>query len=89
MKKKYQALILGIVVIIFAGILLWHGKNTTKTERFEAQFTDVFDTVTNIIGYGESQETFPPLSCSRLYESMSPEAINTVYHCTDLCNRLQ
>ncbi len=58
MKKKYQALILGIVVIIFAGILLWHGKNTTKTERFEAQFTDVFDTVTNIIGYGESQETF-------------------------------
>lgn len=58
MKKKYQALVLGVVVVVFAGILLWHGKNTTKTQRFEAQFTDVFDTVTNIVGYGESEEVF-------------------------------
>lgn len=58
MKKKCQALVLGVVVVVFAGILLWHGKNTTKTQRFEAQFTDVFDTVTNIVGYGESEEVF-------------------------------
>lgn len=58
MKRKYQALILVIVAAVFAGLLFYQGKGSSKIERYEAQFTDVFDTVTQIIGYAESEETF-------------------------------
>lgn len=58
MKRKYQALILVIVAAVFAGLLFYQKKGASKTERYEAQFTDVFDTVTQIIGYAESQEAF-------------------------------
>lgn len=58
MKKKYQALVLAVVAVVLVGVLLWRGKGASKTDRYEAQFTDVFDTVTKIIGYGESQEVF-------------------------------
>lgn len=58
MKRKYQALILVIVAAVFAGLLFYQRKGQSKIERYEAQFTDVFDTVTQIIGYAESEETF-------------------------------
>lgn len=58
MKRKYQAWILLIAAAVFAGILLYQGKGADKTERYEAQFTDVFDTVTKVIGYAGSQEEF-------------------------------
>lgn len=58
MKRKYQALILVIVAAVFAGLLFYQRKGTSKTERYEAQFTDVFDTVTKVIGYAESEEAF-------------------------------
>lgn len=57
-KRKYQALILVIVAAVFAGLLFYQKKSPSKIERYEAQFTDVFDTVTQIIGYAESEETF-------------------------------
>lgn len=33
-------------------------QSTAALERFEASFLDVFDTVTNIVGYAESEEAF-------------------------------
>lgn len=57
-KRKYQALILVIVAAVFAGLLFYQKKSPSKIERYEAQFTDVFDTVTQIIGYAESEEAF-------------------------------
>lgn len=58
MKRKYQALILAIVLVVFVGLLFYQRKGASKIERYEAQFTDVFDTVTQIIGYAGSQEEF-------------------------------
>lgn len=58
MKRKYQVWILLAVTVIAASFLLYQGKSAHKMERYEAQFTDVFDTVTKIIGYAESQEEF-------------------------------
>lgn len=58
MKRKYQALILAIVLVVFVGLLFYQRKGALKIERYEAQFTDVFDTVTQIIGYAGSQEEF-------------------------------
>lgn len=58
MKRKYQALLLLAMTVIMAAFLLYQGKGTYKTERYEAQFTDVFDTVTKVIGYAKSQEEF-------------------------------
>lgn len=58
MKRRYQALILVVVAAALAGLLFYQKKSAHKMERYEAQFTDVFDTVTEIIGYAGSQEEF-------------------------------
>lgn len=58
MERKYQVLVLVLAAVVAAGLIFYQGKNQHKRERYEAQFTDVFDTVTQIIGYSESQESF-------------------------------
>lgn len=53
--KKYIPAIAAIILVV-AGLLLSFYQNQTTQEQFRKNYIDVFDTVTTIIGYGNSQE---------------------------------
>ena len=89
MKRKYQVLLLVLVVAVLTGVLWHQGKNMHKTERYEAQFTDVFDTVTEIIGYAESQEEFSK-QISELKEQFEYyNRLYDIYHDYDGVNNIK
>lgn len=55
--KQYIPAIAAIIMII-AGLLLTINKNNIGPEQYKAIYIDSFDTVTQYIGYGESEEAF-------------------------------
>ncbi len=59
MKKMGKRTLAAIMSVIFvlAGMLTGC-QTTSKLERYEIQYMDVFDTVTTIIAYSESEEEF-------------------------------
>lgn len=63
MKRVVQA---AVVVLLMAGIIISLGTDWNKTEsdtasgeqKYSVTYTDVFDTVTQIVGYDKSREAF-------------------------------
>lgn len=53
MNKKITALLLILSILINLS-----GCSTTKKTRYEAEFLELFDTVTKIVGYADSKEEF-------------------------------
>ncbi|MEG2774591.1 MAG: FAD:protein FMN transferase [Acetivibrio sp.] len=53
MKKRSKWAILGMIVCFLAGC-----QKSSGVERFDAQFLNLFDTMTEIIGYAENKESF-------------------------------
>ena len=88
MKKKYQVLIL-LVTVAMVGVLFYLEKDTPKTERYEAQFMDVFDTVTEIIGYAESEEAFSEQVSELKAQFEYYNQLYDIYHTYDGINNIK
>lgn len=89
MKKKYQVLILVAAIMVLFAFLWGQEKTVGKVERYEAQFTDVFDTVTKISGYAKSQEEFSQ-QISELKEQFEYyNKLYDIYHTYDGINNIK
>ena len=62
MRKRLSALLL-LLLLALTGCASWGGTPTQQgPQRYEASFLDLFDTVTVVIGYAESEEDFAALA---------------------------
>lgn len=57
MKKNSRILVLVLLAAVIIGALCL-GRGALEQKRYQAQFLDVFDTVTELIGYAKRQEDF-------------------------------
>ncbi|MCQ4636340.1 FAD:protein FMN transferase [Anaerovorax odorimutans] len=57
LKKRRGRLSLLLAAVLILGAAVWFVKKE-KTERYEAEFIDVFDTMTKIVGYSKSEKQF-------------------------------
>lgn len=58
-RKQITAVVLSAAVLVmWACLLTGCKKKEPELKRFDAQFLDLFDTVTSIVGYAKDEETF-------------------------------
>lgn len=57
-KFKQYIPMLAALLMVATGIYLSFFQNDTQPEQYKTVYIDTFDTVTQYIGYGESEETF-------------------------------
>lgn len=86
--KKYIPTIAAILMVTIGLLLSFYQKQTSQ-EQYRKSYIDVFDTVTVIIGYGDSQEEVNE-KADRLMEELSRyHKLYDIYHSYDGINNLK
>lgn len=83
MKKRYQVLIFAAAILLLVGLVLCQKKSISKPERYKVQFTDAFDTVTEIIGYARNQEAFSKQAEELKEQFVYYHRLYDIYHAYD------
>ena len=84
-KKLTAVILIFILVLNFTGCVSAKEENT----RYEAQFLELFDTVTTIIGYSESQEAFTKQANSIRDHLEQYHQLYDIYHDYDGMNNVK
>ncbi len=75
MTKKILPALLALTMLFSLS-----GCGNTKLQRYDAQYADVFDTVTQLIAYSDSQESFDAQSSLIYKELMKYHKYYDIYH---------
>lgn len=86
-KKHIPAIAALLLVVI--GLLLSFYQNQTTQEQFRKNYIDVFDTVTTIIGYGDSQEDVTERSDILMEELKRYHKLYDIYNTYEGINNLK
>lgn len=86
--KKYTPF-LAAILLVAAGLLLSYAQKQTASEQFRKNSIDVFDTVTTIIGYGETQEEVNEKAEVLLDELKRYHQLYDIYNTYDGINNLK
>ncbi len=86
--KQYIPAIAAILMVAI-GLLLTIYKNNTQPEQYKAIYIDTFDTVTQYIGYGESEEIFKEQAEILNQELTQYHKLYNIYNSYDGINNLR
>lgn len=86
--KKYIPTIAAVFLVVI-GILLSFYQKQTSQEQYRKNYIDVFDTVTTIIGYGESQEEVTERADVLMEELKQYHKLYDIYNSYDGINNLK
>ena len=83
--SKYK--LMGIIIII--SLMLFGCQKSSSLTRYSMQYLDLFDTVTEIIGYGSSQEEFTEETQKLQKELKSYHELYDIYNDYDNMNNIK
>ena len=78
-----------VLFLCLAMLLLSAGCTKTKPERFQAQFLELFDTVTTVIGYSDSEAHFKEFAGQLRAKVLEYHQLYDIYHTYEGINNVK